>query len=109
MPGLEQVVGTLQSFGAQRGREPWSIALGEALRGDGAGSVLFSDFYGKSLFYIKEELDDPYLKAYLNDPALSPGRHFGKINVLFEGGDVRLVEPDVFFDENAEFWGEADS
>lgn len=69
-----------------------------------SNTIMFSDYY-KPLYHMGHEADDPYLQAYMDDPATFPGRHFGKINVLFYGGNVELVEPQAFFDPNANFWG----
>ncbi len=70
----------------------------------GKNTILFSDYY-KPLFNITGEVDDPYLQAYMDDPSKFPGRHFGRINVLFYGGNVELVDPERFFDPDDDLWG----
>lgn len=66
--------------------------------------IMFSDYY-KPLFDILNENDDPYLQAYMDDPSTFPGRHFGQINVLFYGGNVKLMKPVDFFDDTGSHWG----
>jgi len=66
--------------------------------------VLMLDYYGRSGFDIASEIELPYFWDLVEDPALSPCRHHGKVAVLFGDGSVRLVDPEVLFDPDAPHW-----
>jgi prepilin-type processing-associated H-X9-DG protein len=69
-----------------------------------AHSVLMNEYFGKTVYLIDAELDDPNLIDYREDRDKTPHRHFGRMNVLFGDGHVELVEPDEFFDPEALHW-----
>jgi|GEM_PF-3353802 len=69
-----------------------------------AHTALMNDYYGKTLYRIDQELDDPNLNDRLEHPEKTPHRHRGMMNVLYGDGHVALMYPSEFYDLAADHW-----